>query len=350
MTALDKYDRLEATGLWRASPQDQRIEVFVSIGDTTLVIIDSKDQALAHWSLAAIARAPSEHSNQSGNPVIFHPDGDPGETLEISADYPEIIAAIEKLRAAVERSRPHPGRLRIVTMFASFAAVAAVGVLWLPGALVQHTVKVVPMVNRVEIGTDLLRRIQRLTGPPCGSTTDAGGALKSLAKLGNRLPAPDGYNRLVVMRDGVRDTAHLPGGILLLNADFIEGYDAPDVVAGYIVAERLRMTLHNPLKEFLDYAGLVTSFRLLTTGKIGEDAMQSYSEHLLSTPQITIDDATLLAGFKAWSVRSSAYAYAVDPSGETTLPLIEADPYASDTPDLVLDDADWLRLQSICDG
>ena len=56
MTALSKYARLEATGLWRAGPDEQRREVIVSIGDATLVISNLKDQALAHWSLAAVDR------------------------------------------------------------------------------------------------------------------------------------------------------------------------------------------------------------------------------------------------------------------------------------------------------
>jgi len=46
MTALSKYDRLEATGLWRADPEAQRREVIVSIGNATLVIADINDRHL----------------------------------------------------------------------------------------------------------------------------------------------------------------------------------------------------------------------------------------------------------------------------------------------------------------
>ena len=58
MTALQKYERLEATGLWRETPDGQRREVVVSIGDATLVISDLNDTALTHWSLAAVERGP----------------------------------------------------------------------------------------------------------------------------------------------------------------------------------------------------------------------------------------------------------------------------------------------------
>ena len=57
MTALSEYQRLEASGLWRASPEDQRSDVIVSIGDATLVITDLRENPLAHWSLARIIPA-----------------------------------------------------------------------------------------------------------------------------------------------------------------------------------------------------------------------------------------------------------------------------------------------------
>jgi len=106
MTALTKYARLEATALWRASSDEQRREVVVSIGDATLVIIDMNNQPLTHWSLAAVERA-----NPDQRPAIFYPDGDPGETLELPEAEAEMIDAIETLRKAIEKTRPRPGRL-----------------------------------------------------------------------------------------------------------------------------------------------------------------------------------------------------------------------------------------------
>ena len=118
MTALAKYDRLEATGLWRPFPQEQRREVIVSIGDATLVISDMNDQAIAHWSLAAVDRYGS-----STSPAVFHPDGDPSETLELMNSEAEMIDAIEILRKAVSKTRPKPGRLRWMGATVSVGAV-----------------------------------------------------------------------------------------------------------------------------------------------------------------------------------------------------------------------------------
>ena len=40
MTALTQYQRLEATGIWRKSAEAQRLDVIISIGDSSLVITD----------------------------------------------------------------------------------------------------------------------------------------------------------------------------------------------------------------------------------------------------------------------------------------------------------------------
>jgi hypothetical protein len=49
-------------------------------------------------------------------------------------------------------------------------------------------------------------------------------------------------------------------------------------------------------------------------------------------------------------VRSTPYAYALDITGETTLPLIEGDPMADRATAPLLPDSTWLRLQNICGG
>lgn len=341
MTALEEYQRLEAAGLWRANAEAQRLDVIVSIGDATLVISDTRDRPLTHWSLAAVERA-----NPGEFPAIYYPDGDPAEQLELAEDEAQMIEGIEKLRAAVGRHRPHPGRLRLVMFLASMAAAGAVAVFWLPEALRAHAVSVVPDVKREQIGDALMAQIQRVTGAPCAETSGVG----ALEKLSRRLPEKDGPTPINVMRGGVRDTIQLPGGRLLVNRALVEDYEEPDVLAGFIVAERMRAQIADPLDRLLLHSGVLNSVRLLTTGDLPEETLKAYAERLLTTPRAALDDDTLLRGFTAWSVRARPYAYAIDISGETTLGLIEADPFATEIPPPILSDADWLRLQGICGG
>lgn len=337
MTALKKYQRLEATGLWRPSPEDQRREVVVSIGDATLVITDTRDQPLTHWSLAAV-----ERDNPGTFPAIYYPDGDPGETLELPEGEGDMIRAIEKLRGAISRARPHPGRLRLFSVVVSCLAVAAVALFWLPGAMLRHTLSVVPDITRQDIGEDLLTRITRVSGPAC----DASASRPVLARLAGRT----GARRIAVLPAGVKDSLALPGGLILLNRAIIEDYEDPDVAAGFVIAERARLSGQDPLASLLMASGITASFRLITTGELAEETLDNYARSVLAQPRPDPDTELALAGFDAAQVRSTPYAYARDFTGETTLGLIEADPMAGKDASPALSDRDWLLLQAICEG
>ena len=337
MTALREYERLEASGLWRPTPEEQRREIIVSIGEATLTITDLNDRALAHWSLAAV-----ERKNPGDFPAIYHPDGDPGETLELPEDETAMIEAIERLRAAISRARPRPGRLRLFGVGASVAAVLAVLLVWLPGAMLRHTVQVVPEIKRQEIGVALLDRIERVAGRAC-TTPETGPVLDALARR-------TGVRRLVVLRTGVKTALNLPGGIVLLNRSVIEDHEDPAVAAGHILVERARAQDLDPLAEFLDHGGPVATFRLLTSGHVTQGALDSYAERVLVAPRPVLDDESILTAFAAAEIPSTPYAYARDITGESVLGLIEADPMAGRDPAPVLPDRDWVLLQGICGG
>lgn len=337
MTALKKYARLEASALWRGKPDDQRREVIVSIGDATLTISDMQDRAITHWSLAAIERA-----NPGKRPAIFHPDGDPGETLEVDGSEVEMIEAIEKLRRAVERSRPRPGRVRWLGMAISVATVLAVAVFWVPGALISHALTVVPQVKRAEIGTALLERIERMSGAAC---SDPAG-IQALRKLRARI----GTGPISLMPGAVGTSLHLPGGRILLDRALVEDYEEPDVAAGYALSEMALAQASDPLADLLDSSGTWASFQLLTTGSLDGETLDRYAEKLLTAPRALPDDGRLVDTFRTAEVRSTPYAYARDVTGETVLALIEGDPMAGGNPRPLLSDADWIRLQAICGG
>ncbi len=337
MTALTKYDRIEATGLWRASPESQRQEVIVSIGNATLVVTDMKDQPITHWALAAVARA-----NPGDTPAIYYPDGDDSETLELPVHEAQMIEAIETLRRAVDRSRPKPGRLRWMGSFVSAAIVAALLIFWLPGAMRDNTLRVVPAIKRETIGVALIERLQRVTGPVC---SDAAG-LRALRHLGTRLDTP----KLAVVPGLTRPALHLPGGVIVLDRSVLEDYEEPDVAAGYILAEVALQAERDPLAALLDVVGPWENFRLLTTGEVSASALDAYAEHLIKSPRRMPDTTNLLALFEGSDLRSTPYAKARDITGETVLDLIEADPMKGRTTEPLLSDSTWLRLQSICGG
>lgn len=337
MTALSKYDRLEATGLWRPTPDGQRREVIVSIGNATLVVTDMNDQAIAHWSLAAVARL-----NPGEIPAIFHPDGDEDETLELPANETEMVEAIETLRIGIAKQRPRPGRLRWLGISVSLAAVLALMVFWLPGAMRDNTLRVVPQVKREALGVALINRMQRVTGPLCNDPT----GLRALRKLGARLETP----KLAVVPALGRPALHLPGGVILLDRSVFEDWEEPDVAAGFILSELALQVERDSLADLLDATGPWENFRLLTTGEISDAALDAYAEILMTAPRREPDTANLLALFEAAEARATPYARARDITGESVLALIEGDPMQSRETEPLIPDSTWLRLQGLCGG
>lgn len=340
MTALKKYARLEATGLWRPLPDAQRREVAVSFGDATLVLADTRTAlALSHWSLSAVQRR-----NPGASPALFAPGSEPGaETLEL--DDPAMIEAIETVRAALARRRPRRGRLRAAVVAATVVAVVALGLFWLPGALVDHAARVLPFVKRQDIGADILAAMDRYTGAPCAAPAGA----RVLETLAGRLFAND-ETRVAVLREGLPPggAAHLPGRLIVVDRRLVENHDGPEVLAGLLLAERLRADLDDPLQVVLRDAGTRATFSLLATGNLPDGALTPQAQARLQDAPMPLPAESLLQRFKAAGVPATPYALSQDPTGRETLDLIEADPFPPGTARPLMADADWLALQAIC--
>lgn len=332
-TALDKFQRLEGTALWRATPDVQRREVIVSLGEATLVIKDAQDRALTHWSLPAVRRL-----NPGQQPAVFFPDGDSSETLEVDATHDDLVEAIEKLRKAVARPANATGRLRLSVLALTAATVAGLAAFWLPGALANHALRVVPNVARQTIGQDMQQLATRLTGQPCSAPL----AVPAVDALQKRLQV----RSISILPNALREAVALPGNVVLLGRDTIEDFEEPDVAAGYIVAAQTASP--DPLRGVLETGGIRASLRLLTSGALPEDLLLQHVERLISAPPVAAANGTLITAFEEKRVRLQPYALARDPSGESTLSLIEAAPFTQDLPEPILIDRYWVALQGIC--
>jgi hypothetical protein len=337
-TALRRYQKLESRGLWRETPQAQLREVVVNLGEASVVLSDPRSGvAVTHWSLPAFERL-----NPGQTPAVWRPGPDAPETLEI--DDPDMISALETVAVVIDRTRHRPGRLRQAGTILTVCGVLALLIGWMPGAVMRHTAGMLPPATRSDIGRLALGDLARLTGPPCAAP--AGQA--ALDRLALRVFGPDATPGLTVVREGLTDTAHLPGNRLVMVEALLVIPDTPEVAAGYLIAEQLRATAGDGVLRVLRHAGLLATLRLLATGTLDDAALAGHAETLLSAPRPLIADEALLSAFAAAGVPSSPYAYALDPSGETTLALIEGDPFAAGPPRPVLADEDWVRLQDIC--
>jgi hypothetical protein len=336
MTALDQYQRLEAPGLWRETPEAQRREVVLSFGKATLVISDGRSgRALSHWSLPAI-----ERRNPGEMPAIFAPGPDATETVEI--DDTTMVTALARVHSIIEARRPHPGRLRVALFAAGAAAVLCAAILWVPGAVVRHVTTVIPQEKRVEIGQSLLSDIFRLSGSACASPEGR----EALAALNTRLGGnPD--EGIIVLATGLQGAAHLPGGTVLVGRDLVEDQPVPEVLAGYVIAERVRATAVDPLAALLRWTGLRASFSLLTTGDLPPDSLVGFAEEFLTRAPAPLSASDLTAAFHRADLPLAPYAAASGLAAAAPASAETADP-ASHAP--VLNDDQWVALQGICAG
>ena len=340
MTAVEKYQRLECTGLWRANASAQLREVVVGLRDATLVLSDPRTGvAVTHWSLPAVERL-----NANEVPALFTAgrldDGEPAETLEIGDS--DMIAALDTIHVVLIQRRPHPGRLRGVMVVSVLTVVTLLTVLWLPGAMIRHTASVLPQATRVQIGKLALQDLGRLTGSPCGG----GLGKRAAATLALRLSAA-GVSEIAVVRDGLEGTASLPGGLIVVGSALLNRSEDPEVLAGYILAEAVRAEEDDPVIPLLSHAGLMATFRLLTSGQLPAETVASYGEVLLQATPASPDDARLLDRFAKVGLASTTYAKTLDPEGSA---LIEGDPFKGTSPTPVMQDNDWVSLQGICDS
>ncbi len=335
MTALTKYQRLEASALWRDAPGSRAREVVAGLRDVTLVLTDPRSEMpLTQWSLPAVERL-----NPGQMPARYGPGADAGEELEL--DDAEMIAALETVHKVLERRRPHPGRLRAVILGATALVVIGVVVFWLPAQVKSYTADMLPAPTRADLGDMALADLARLTGQPCKSVPGRRAAVELAARL-----FPDASPRIEVLRDGLTGPAHLPGNILLLPLALIESADGPGSIAGHLLDEALRSQLDDPLDPVLSHLGLGATLRLLTTGSAPADGLQGYGEVFLATPRAAepASDA-LLAQFKTTLVSSAAYGAALGSQGKA---FIDQDPYPLGAPTQVISDESWLELQAIC--
>ena len=330
MTALSKYQRLESAGLWREDASAQLREVIVGLREATLIFSDPKTETpLAQWSLPALIR-----SNPGQRPALFTPGEDSTETLEI--DDVEMIVALETVSTSLERRRAKPGRLRGMLVGGTAVILLAGGLFWLPGKLVEYTTAMLPDATRDQLGAAALADLTRLTGSPCHSRAGDEAAEFLAQRLSPYAPA-----QILVVRDGLVRAAALPGDRVVLPESLLMATDSPDVIAGYVLAERLKARGHNPTRVLLRHIGLWSTLRLLASGSLQSGSLQGYGEAIVAAPVTAPSPEDLTQAFADTGITSAPYGSHSGMGG-----LVDANPNGSAPP--VLEDGEWLSLQSIC--
>ena len=270
MTALKEYERLECTGLWRSGPAIQRREVVVACGQATLILTDMQNRPLAHWSLAAV-----DVQTHKEDAATLRPAPGSEESLEISDKT--MLEALLKVQKAIDRSRPHPGRLRFILAVTSVILLSFATLIWGPQAMTSYASNVLPEAKRIQIGRVLEERIGQLAGPYCTSPE----GIRSAALLVERL-APSAPLELLVLPGQRAAPIVLPGGKVILFDNMVGQSDDPAVTAGFVVSAIATLNHVEPLGLYLEDAGPFVSISLITSNELSSRQVDQLAKIALS--------------------------------------------------------------------
>ncbi|MEM8824685.1 MAG: hypothetical protein AAGF30_13835 [Pseudomonadota bacterium] len=328
MTAIDGLERLESPALWRADADGQRQNVFVAIGEAELVILDSAGTALTHWSLPALIRL-----NPRKEPALYAPGEGSDEELEISET--EMIGALDRVTAAVEKGRRRPGRLRRIMTGLTIGLAAGFAIMWTPGAVRDVAANILPLPARAEMGDRMLDAITQLTGPACKTPTGT----EALQTLKTRL-LPLRPARFAVVQDLPHPVLALPGGLFVISDEILVTQDDPELVAGHVLAAALTSGANVPLRTLLADLGPLDLIRLMASGEVSQPALTAHAKSRLLADPPEPDAARLRPGFATARLGWDAYANSVG---------LHVPPDAPPMPP-AMDDTTWQALRGICDG
>lgn len=263
MTALEKYARLEALGLWREAAGTDPREVVVSFGNASLILTDLTDRPLGHWALAGI-----EPIGRAEGATVYAMDRDGEETLAIRD--PEMIAAIAAVSRdwsavpvpvqALARRRFPVAVLVVLVVLAVFAAQA-------PRLVRDQAARMVPPEQAEEFGQRMLLDLLATHGPAC---TDPAG-LRALGRLSER--AAGGLPLEVLDLGAANPVSVLPGPVAIINLEAIRTAPRPQALAARLGHALGSDPTRAPVRDLMEAVGPLASLHYILTGALSDASL-----------------------------------------------------------------------------
>lgn len=341
MTALAKYERLEALGVWRSHAQAPGREIYVKFGRSTLVLEVEADVPMAAWSLPALRLVEEDESR-----AIYAPDFESSETLVV--EDAEMRAALAQVLAArIDAPKRRRYRVPFLVAAAGLAAAALVAVLNLPALLGSVAPAFVAPERARLLGVQLLSLVEERTGPAC--KTRAGVA--ALDKLAFRL-VPRAHSRIVIADLGDLPFLALPGETVMVNRHIAEAAASPEEFAGWVVLAYESDVERPALGQVFRAARVGDGLGFLANGTFSDRTLDAAATRLIFSADLHHEMKLEAAALRLADVGIPAEPLALGimredvTAGPLRLPVVEG---SSGGP-MVLADGDWVALQAICEG
>lgn len=374
MTALAKYELLEAPGLFFDGSSAAGREVVVKFGDASLILMSLADMPIAHWSLAGL-----RNLAEGEGPLTLTPDHDSDERL--SLDDRDMVAAIREVCPDLGRGRPaRPGGWRKLALWGA-AAVAALYliVFHLVPALADRMAALIPPEAEVAMGEEMVESFAGLIsrGEPrfCSSPKGDRALAAMTARLTEGLAVHVPLDVRVLDHEMVNAFA-LPGGQIVLFRGLLEASEGPEMAAGVLAHEIGHVVARDPTRLALRAAGSAGLLGLVLGDFTGATVTVALSEALLRSSyqreaeaaadrfaatlltERGLPTAPLARFFEILKEKHGEGPFSGALSHLATHPDLDGRAVATRAADEigggafrpVLNDQEWVALKGVCDG
>ncbi len=370
-TALGRYALLEAEGEYFDGLTARPREVIVKFGESSLTLFSLDDTPIAHWALASVRAIGGAVDDRE---LRLTPDAEGDERLTVRD--PAMIDAIRAVCADLDRPYRAPGTNRRLLFWAA-AAIGAVAliVLVLVPSLAERLAPLIPAAQEERLGASVARNITRLQGGAaavCESPDGSAALDRMVARLSSHV---DSYVplKVQVVDVDVPNAFAAPGGYIIVFRGLIAQAAGPEEVAGVLAHEIGHVVSRDPTRSALRTAGSAGVLGLLVGDFAGGAMLVAMTEAVLnasySQEAESQADDTAYRIFSESGLPSSALAAFFDRLRREHGDVSGLMTHIASHPDLrsraekaraadtigekpyqpVLDDADWIALQQICD-
>lgn len=370
MTALARYELLEASGRYFDGQTAAAREVVVKFGDASLILMTMDDMPITHWSLAGL------RDRGAGNGALsLTPDDESEERLVIEDD--DMVAAIRAVcpalneKPAIPRSRKRRAIFWAVTAIASIYLI----VFHLAPALSDKLATLIPPEAEAAMGEKMVRQFSELLsdGEPRFCTGGEGEqALKTLTKRLSRSANLHTPLTVRVLDNDMVNAFALPGGQIVVFRGLLRKVGGPEALAGVIAHEIGHVEARDPTRLALraagtagviglllgDFAGatvtVVVAETMMRSGyqREAETAADDYAARLLSAERLPT--APLADLFDKWAdddgdAPAFLEHFASHPNSGDRAAAIRGKDTIGEAPfEPALSDQDWVALRNIC--
>lgn len=370
MTALTKYERLEAPGRYFDGETAAPREVIAKFGDVSLILMTLDDMPIAHWSLAGL-----RDLGAGEGALSLTPDDDSDERLVL--EDRDMVAAIRAVCPQLERRRAAPPSRRRRALLWAAAALGSIYLIifHIAPVLSDQMAKLIPPETEAAMGREMAAQFASILskGEPRFCSGGAGGrALDKMVARISRHADTHGPLTVRVLDNPKVNAFALPGGQIILFRGLLRAADSPEALAGVLAHEIGHVAARDPTRLTLRSAGtagmiglllgdftgatvtVALSEALLRSGyqREAEAAADAYATHLLAAENLP---TTPLAGFFR-DLKTKGKNNAPVLSHLSSHPDLDGRAAATTAADTVgdapfepvLSDQDWVALRNIC--